>query len=138
MKFQTTEEAADFIVRIVGEEATRLGIKPDVKREQKKRTNELTITLKQNEQTFWIRFNWVRDECLGPYEPGSGFGAIGCPRTEWRLALEPANLQAGELLPYCWRLETSDESLETASHPRILEEEWLRRLIRKKLAAVHD
>jgi len=138
MKFKTTEEAANFILRILGEEATRFNIVPDVKPVKKSRSNELTIRLKQDERTLYIRFNWVRDECIGTFDYGTGYGSLGSPKTEWHLELGPENPGAVPDPLYCWSLRPSDESLAKVSHPRILEEEWLRRWIQKKLAIEHE
>jgi hypothetical protein len=92
------------------------------------------VSLKRDDQIFRIRFTWVRDECLGPFEYGSGFGYI---QTEWDIALEPEILNHAAP-PYCWRLTARDETLAKTSHPEILEEAWLRRLIQKKLAIQHE
>jgi hypothetical protein len=135
MNFPTTADAANAIRRIVQEEAAKLGIEPNVEiAEKRKRSNEFMVSLKRDDQLFRIRFTWVRDECLGPFEYGSGSGYI---QTEWKLHLEPENLDTGNP-PYCWRLEALDENLAKTFRPRILEADWLRREIRKKLAIPHD
>jgi len=135
MKLQTTEEATNAILRIIEEEALRLGLKPNREKiEPHLRSNELMVSLKQNDRVFRIRLKVVRDEYREPLDFLLGTGYI---QTEWDMTLEPENREtAGP--PYCWKLTPRDESTARASHPRILEEQWLRRLIRKKLAAVHD
>jgi hypothetical protein len=133
MIFQSTEQAADAILAILQDEASRLGADPKIEnKERRARSNELRVSLKRDGKTFRITFDWVRDEHLADR---SGFHlGNGYIETEWDLRLEPEVKQIPPAAPFHWRLIPRDESVPKASHPHTLEDAWLRRLIRKKLS----
>jgi hypothetical protein len=131
MRFQTTEEAVNAILKLLREEAQRLSIEPRIeKREKKSNSNELMIALKKDGQTFRITLSWVRDEHVAGSILGHGY-----IEKSWHLKLRPENPAAIPVTPpFVWKLKPNDETKQKGSHPPIVTEDWLRQEIRKKLA----
>jgi hypothetical protein len=132
MKVDSTEEAVNAILVVLKDEAQRLGA--DLKLERKQRrgiSNEMVVSVKRNGQTFRITLGWVRDDHLDQ----ASFHLGNCYiETQWRLLLEPEKKEFPVTPPYHWRLKPIDPSISRASHSRILDAAWLRRLMQKKLA----
>ena len=130
--FNSTEESVDFILTTLNDEALRVGAELKVERKERKNvSNELMISLNRSGQTFRITLNWVRDEHLDRASFSLGNGYI---ETQWRLLLEPEKKVAPVAPPFHWKLKQVDRSIGEASHPHILDEVWLRRLLQRKLA----
>jgi hypothetical protein len=91
----------------------------------------MMISLKKDGQTFRITFDWVRDEHVAYHGFLLGNGYI---EQEWNLCLRPEKREIPVVPPVFWELRSRDETVPKASYPESLTEEWLRRLIRKKLA----
>jgi hypothetical protein len=73
----------------------------------------------------------VRDEYVAHHGFLLGNGYI---EREWDLTLRPEKPAVPVVSPFVWKLRSRDETVPKASYPESLTEEWLRRLIRKKLA----
>ena len=132
MNYESTEDAANSILTILNDEAQQLSATPKIeKTERKSKTNRMMISLKKNGQTFRITFDWVRDEHVAYHGFLLGNGYI---EQEWNLCLRPEKREIPVVPPVFWELRSRDETVPKASYPESLTEEWLRRLIRKKLA----
>lgn len=131
--YSTTDEAANDILGIIEDEALGLGGIMAVERTEKRaRSNEIVVSVKHDGQTFRITMQWVRDECLAQMEARPGWAYI---ETDWSLRLEPELHGGSFALPYRWRIEPCVESVPMSAHPRFVDENWLRTLIRSKLAS---
>jgi hypothetical protein len=131
LNYKSTEDAATSILTILNDEAQQLSATPKIeKTERKSKTNRMMISLKKNGQTFRITFDWVRDEYVAYHGFLLGNGYI---EQEWSLALYPEKHAIPVVSPFVWKLRCRDETIQKASYPENLTEEWLRR-VRKKLA----
>jgi hypothetical protein len=132
MTFGTTEEAVKSILRIIEDEGQRLSALASVEEPQRKnRVNEMMVSLRCGSRTFRIRLAWVRDERV----PRSGF-RIGFAyiESDWEMVLRPQAQEIPVAPPLQWELYPRDYTTPFSPHPDILEESWLRQLIRNKLA----
>jgi hypothetical protein len=136
MNFPSTEDSVNAILAILEDEARRLDANlKNEKSEKNNISNELIVSLKRSCQTFRITLSWKRDEHLDHASFNLGNGYI---ETQWRLILEPVNKAVPISPPFHWRLKSRDESIARSSHPRIMNEPWLRRMIRSKLAVLEE
>ena len=130
MRFQTTEEAAKGILRILEEEAQALAIEPNIERQKRKnQASEAMVSLKKNGETFRITVHCVRDHNIGGFLLGHGY-----IEKAWDLALRPERQHAIPVAPpFVWKLRPHDSTPQTP-YTTIMTEDWLRQQIRKKLA----
>jgi Las17-binding protein actin regulator len=56
---------------------------------------------------------------------------------EWDLRLRPEKKETPVVPPVFWEVRSHDETIRKGFHPERLTEDWLRRLIRKKLAVTY-
>jgi len=130
MRFQTTEEAAKAILRILEEEAQSLAIDPKIERQVRNdRATQAMVSLKKNGETFRITLDVLRDQHIGGFLLGHGY-----IEKAWDLALRPENKAAVPVTPpFVWKLRPHGSSPQ-APYSTIMTEDWLRQEIRKKLA----
>jgi hypothetical protein len=132
MNYKSTDDAAKAILKILEDEEQELSAVLKIERQVKKnRTNEIMVSLKRSGQTFRITFNWVPDEYVSYHGFLLGNGYI---EHEWDLALRPEKKEFPVAPPFLWELHSRDQTIKKANYPSMLTEDWLRRLIRKKLA----
>jgi hypothetical protein len=130
--YKSTEDAANAILKILGEEEQELAAILKIERtERRAKSNQMMVSLKKSEQTFRITFSWVRDEHVSHHGFYLGHAYI---EKEWNLTLRPEKPQFPVIPPFFWELRSQDRTIPKTSYPDILTESWLRRLIRKKLA----
>ena len=131
--YTTTDAAAYDIVRIIEDEAARLDATVKLEKSDKRKiSNELIISIKRSGQTFRISFDWIRQECLNSVGYKLGTAYI---ETEWSLYLQSEDTNSLPAQPpFYWEIRPADIRSRGSSQPRILDETWLRRLIRERLA----
>jgi len=130
-RHQTTADAAKDVMRIIDEEAEAVGASVELESgAKKKRSNEATVSVKLGSKTFRIWINWIRDGSLTGEAPPLGIGYI---ETEWNLRLEPEHDSCPVQPPFVWSVLPSGQGNKKPSHRQILDENWLRALIRQKL-----
>jgi hypothetical protein len=130
--YKSTDDAAKAILKILEDQEQELSAVLKIERQVKKnRTNEIMVSLKKGGQTFRITFNWVPDEYASYHGFLLGNGYI---EHEWDLALRPEKKEFPVAPPFLWELHSHDQTIEKAAYPAMLTEDWLRRLIRRKLA----
>ena len=87
MSYKSTEDAANAILKILGEEEQELAAVLKIEKiERRPRSNQMMVSLKKSGQTFRITFDWVRDEHVAYHGFHLGNGYI---EKEWDLALRP-------------------------------------------------
>jgi len=130
MTWHTADDAVEAVVAIIETEANRLAIVPLVTTENGPVSNRVEISLRANDKTFHITLKWIKNERVATHGYHLGDAHIS---GDSHLFLRPTNPQFPVVGPFQWEF-ASDESSSSSVHPHILEESWLRRLIRKKLA----
>jgi hypothetical protein len=132
VSYKSTEDAANAILKILGEEEQELAAVLKIEKAEKRpKSNRMMVSLKKGGQTFRITFDWVRDEYIAYHGFHLGNGYI---EKEWDLALRPEKEAVPVVPPFFWKVRLHDASIRQASHPEKLTEDWLRQLIRNKLA----
>jgi hypothetical protein len=99
VSYKSTEDAANAILKILGEEEQELAAVLKIeKTERKPKSNRMMVSLKKGGQTFRITFDWVRDEYIAYHGFHLGNGYI---EKEWDLALRPEKEAVPVAPPFC-------------------------------------
>jgi hypothetical protein len=132
-RYQTTSDAVKEIMRIIEEEGDAAGAVLKVESSARnKRSNKAIVSAKVSGNTFRITITWIRDEAVKGSGDQLGFAYI---ETDWDLKLEPESDSIPLRPPFVWRVFRIDRGSRKPAHPGILDETWLRALIRQKLRA---
>ncbi|SRR5216684_2423291 len=132
MSYNSTDDAAKAILKSLEDEEQEISAVLKIERTEKKaKSNRMMVSLKKGGQTFRITFDWVLDEHIAYHGFHLGNGYI---EREWDLRLRPEKSEFPVVPPFFWELRSRDEAIQKGSYPDILTEDWLRRIIRKKLA----
>lgn len=129
--YQTTADAVKDLVRIIEEEAAVHGATvAQESGERKKVSSEAVISARIGSDVFRITLNWVWDRSK---DRAGGLLGTGYIETDWDLRLEPLNDPIPLRPPFVWHVLPSRRENRKSPHPDILDEDWLRALIRQRL-----
>ena len=128
MGYAGSESFAELLLTLMREEAKRLGAAFAIEHHRRGNvTEEISASVTRGEKAFRITMQYVRNDAIRDHYLPAGWAHI---ETDWELRLrpdpDPAN--AGHFL---WYRQRSDEN-ETV--PSLVDESWLRGMIREKLA----
>jgi hypothetical protein len=130
-RYQTIADAAKDIISIIDDEASSHGaVVVRENGEKKKISSEAVVSAKLGNNVFRITLNWVWDCSISHAGQMLGTAYI---ETEWDFRLEPLTDSVPVRPPFVWRVFRFDRGIRKSAHPHILDESWLRALIRQKL-----
>jgi len=125
-----SERFAELVLILMRDEAARLGGVFAIEHHQRGNiSEEITASVRRGDQTFRIEMQYVRKDAIRDHYLPAGWAHI---ENDWELRLRPAPEHPANG-QFHWYRERREQPADSFSPPALVDENWLRELIRQKL-----